>query len=186
MVQTAALRIQPFLIAVVICGLLLLGGRSPAASSLADETVRVAAAQSGQSLEVSSPGSPLAESVRLLGIDAPDPRQDPWGSESTRHLEEWLKGQTVRLEFDGLPQNAYGRKAAYVWLGDTLINEKLVAEGWALAQGTMAFPSSTRSTRYDQRLMAAQEQARLLQQGIWNAAAPLHQTPAEFRKQEDL
>ncbi|MBD1913435.1 MULTISPECIES: thermonuclease family protein [unclassified Leptolyngbya] len=186
MVRTAALLIQLFLIAVVTCGLLLVGGRSPAASPPVDELVRVAAVHSGQSLEVSSARSPLAESVRLLGIDAPDSRQEPWGPEATHQLEQWLKGQTIRLEFDGTLQDAYGRKAAYVWLGHELINEKLVTEGWALAQGSMAFSSGTRSTRYEQRLIAAQEKARLLQRGIWSATAPLHQTPGEFRKQEAL
>lgn len=186
MVRPVTLLIQLFLIAAVTCGLLLVGERSPAASPPAEEIVRVAAIQSGQSLEVSSLRSPLTESVRLLGLDAPDRQQEPWGPEATYQLEQWLKGQTVRLEFDESFSDAYGRKAAYVWLGDELINEKLVATGWALAQGSMAFSSSIRSTRYDQRLMAAQEKARLLKHGIWDAATPLHQTPAEFRKQEAL
>lgn len=185
MVRTVTLLIQLLLIAAVTCGLLLVGRHSPAASPPVDEVVRVAAVQSGQSLEVSSLRSPLAESVRLLGIDAPARQQEPWGPAAAHQLEQWLKGKTVRLEFDEAP-DVYGRKAAYVWLDDELVNEKLVAEGWALAQGAMAYSSSNRSTRYDQQLMAAQEKARLLRRGIWNAATPLHQTPAEFRKQEAL
>jgi len=185
--------IQFLLVLVFVSGLLVGAGHAvqpaarelPAAVSL-DEQVRVAAAQSGQSLEVSSAASPLAESVRLLGIDAPDRQQNPWGSEATEHLSQWLKGQTVRLEFDQNPRDAYGRKAAYVWLGDRLINKEMVAEGWALAQASRAFVSPDRSTRYDLQLMAAQEKARLLGRGIWNLDTPMHQTPAEFRQQEDL
>lgn len=172
------------LLVLLISGLLLLGWAKAIGQPSTDEWVRVAGAQSGQSLEVSSAQSPLAESVRLLGIDAPDARQQPWGPEAAQHLDQWLRGKRVRLEFDQPPQDAYGRKHAYVWLDDALINEKLVAEGWALAQGAFAMGQATRSTRYDQRFLNAQEQARLLHRGLWSVDHPLRQTPAEFRQEQ--
>jgi len=180
------LVIRRLLIGIIVWGLFIIGGHLPAAHSQAIEEVRVMSAPSGQSLEVTGPTSPLAEPVRLLGIDAPDPRQEPWGPEATRHLNQWLQGQTVRLELAAGPEDAYGRKLAFVWLGDTLVNERLVAEGWAMAQASMAFTAADRPTRYDDRLLAAQEKARLLGRGIWHPQTPLRQTPAVFRQQEAL
>ncbi|MEO1148932.1 MAG: thermonuclease family protein [Cyanobacteria bacterium J06638_22] len=143
--------------------------------------VQVAAIKSGQTIEVLDAGSTLRKAVRLIGIEAPDPRQLPWGEAATQALQTKLAGQMVRLEFDQERDDAYGRTLAYVWLGDRLINEAMVEEGWVLAKGRSP-TTDVRNTRYALRLANAQEAARLLHRGIWNPDQPMRQRPSDFRR----
>jgi micrococcal nuclease len=134
---------------------------------------------SGREFEVAGvPTQPdLTERIRLEGIDVPDVGQQPWGTAAKTQLEKRLHHQTVRLETDAEPRDAIGRRLAYVWQGSVLLNEALVADGYALA--TPHLPNS----KYDQRLARAQERARVLGLGIWNADQPMRISPAEFRSQ---
>ncbi len=137
-------------------------------------TVKVERVISGQTLEIA--GQPLVK-VRLIGIEAPDLRQQPWGQAAKQYLTEILKEQPVLLELDREPEDNYGRKMAYVWCDRDLVNEKLVAQGYALA-----VPRSP-NNKYNERLARAQEQARLLGLGIWDSKNPMRLTPSEFRAQ---
>jgi micrococcal nuclease len=141
--------------------------------------VQVAQVVSGQTLEVLdlSQSAPQTERVRLLGIEAPDLAQAPWGALAKTRLAELVAGQTVLLESDVEAQDDYARRLAYIWQNGTLLNEQLVAEGQALAK------SRSPNTKYEQRLAHAQEKARLLGLGIWNPSNPMRQTPGEFRQQ---
>jgi len=156
--------------------------RLGAANEDMEPIVRVASISTGQTIEVLEAGSTMGKGVRLLGIDAPDTRQLPWGEAATQALQARLAGQTVRLEFDQEREDAYGRTLAYVWLGDTLVNEAMVAEGFVLASGRSPADHSA-NTRYALRLADAQEAARLLHRGIWNPAQPLRQLPRDFRRE---
>ncbi len=79
------------------------------------------------------------QSVRLLGIDAPESntarykKTECYGKEAKEYLKERLKGHYIQLTFDEQsPQyDRYGRQIAYVWLGDQLINEELIRKGYA-------------------------------------------------------
>ena len=162
--------------------LLVLWGCQPAPMPQGDR-VRITKAVSGMMLEV----LPLAqqtqaERIRLIGLDAPAFDQDPWDEQAQTYLQTLTLGKTVLLEPDielafqpkaGLPQ-----KLAYVWLDGTLLNEKMIAEGYVLAR------SRSPNLKYDQRLTRAQESARLRGIGIWNPNQPMRQTPGEFRKDE--
>lgn len=149
----------------------------PTLSSV-DQQARVSKVTSGQTIEIlSNAQNPLAEKVVLLGISAPWFQQAPWGEQAWQRLQELAIGKTVELESDIDPQTASDVRQAYVWLDGELLNEKLVAEGWAIAH------SRSPNTKYEQRLAYAQEQARLLGLGIWNPTNPLRQTPAEYRSQ---
>lgn len=141
--------------------------------------VRVRQVASGQALEIvnASGQTPTPQKVRLLGIDAPDLKQQPWGIDAKQRLEELVRAKSVRLEFDVERQDQYGRSLAYVWVGNQLANEQLVAAGYALAM-----PRSP-NVKYQEKLQRAQESARLMGRGIWNPENPLRQTPAEFRRQ---
>jgi endonuclease YncB( thermonuclease family) len=46
-----------------------------------------------------------------------------------------VQGQTVRLELDVQERDRYGRLLAYVYVGDTMVNAELVAQGYARALG---------------------------------------------------
>ena len=77
-------------------------------------------------------------SVRLIGIDTPetkDPRKpvECFGEEASRRAQELLAGSRVWLEYDPTQgrEDRYGRELAFVWTGETLVNEVLVREGFA-------------------------------------------------------
>jgi micrococcal nuclease len=142
--------------------------------------VRVSRVVSGQTLEVLGMAEQpnLISPVRLLGLDAPDLRQNPWGYESRAALARLIGDQekSVTLEFDVQAKDNFGRILAYVWKDDQLLNEELLKQGYAL------FVSRSPNHKYDQRLERAQQWARLMEKGIWNPEKPLRVPPAEFRR----
>lgn len=141
--------------------------------------VKVQRVLSGQTLEVLSRAGqiPLVETVRLLGIDAPDLKQTPWGPKAQDYLAQWLQDQSVLLESDGEATDGYQRRLAYIWKDQILVNEQLVKEGYVLVN------TRGSNSKYEQRLADAQDWARIMGRGIWNPDEPLRQTPAEFRDQ---
>lgn len=167
------------------CCLLLVGcqsNRSPNAI-----TVQVQRIVSGHTIEVLDQTRQTrgGDRVRLIGIEAPDLRQHPWGAAAKARLEQILSEKTgqqlvlqpVILEPDVKPeQDSSGRWPAYVWHNDVLVNEQLVKEGYVLAA------SRAPNNKYDTRLARAQEYARIMGYGIWNPAQPMRLTPAEFRR----
>lgn len=142
---------------------------------------RVERVVSGQTLEIIDPRSvvPALKAVRLIGVAAPDLKQDPWGLLAQRYLEEITLGKEVLLESDRDQSDPYNRVLAYVWLDGVLINEQLVKQGYVLADEQIP------NTKYSQRLLYAQYEARILGQGIWNPEQPLRLTPTEFRRQNE-
>lgn len=145
--------------------------------------VQVQKVLSGQTLEVFNPAQQptVIWRVRLIGIEAPDMKQQPWGVLAKNRLEKLLMAkngqQVIFLEPDQQQQDTYKRWLAYVWRNDVLINEQLVKEGYVLAA-----PRAP-NKKYDERLKRAQEYARLMGYGIWNPDQPMRLTPAEFRRQ---
>ncbi|TAF34883.1 MAG: thermonuclease family protein [Oscillatoriales cyanobacterium] len=117
------------------------------------------------------------QQIRLIGIDAPDLKQQPWGEAAKQRLEQLIGGKEVLLESDIEPKDQFDRKLAYLWQDKILLNELLVKEGYVLAS------VRSRNTKYRQRLANAQEWARLMGKGLWNPERALRQTPAEFRQQ---
>lgn len=131
---------------------------------------------SGQTIEVSGSGLQTTQ-VRLIGIDAPDLQQQPWGQAARTELQKMIGSKPVILEFDLQTKDAFKRQLAHVWQDQLLLNEQVVKAGWAL------FEPRSPNQKYDQRLERAQEQARLMGQGIWNPEQPMRLTPSEFRRQ---
>lgn len=133
---------------------------------------------SGHTLEVIVPSlaNNQIQRVRLIGLDAPNPAQRPWGVQAMEYLRRVDK-QTVLLEFDLEQQDAYNRLLAHVWYQGELLNVALLGEGYALMD------SSLPNVRYEAELRRAQESARLQGLGIWDPANPMRQTPDEFREQ---
>lgn len=154
--------------------LFFLGCTSPRPSGITVEVIRVV---SGNTLEVSL--NFQRQKVRLLGISAPDLRQDPWGKQAQNILESLLgqKPHIVVLETDTTVKDPYNRLLAYVWSDGTLLNEAIVRSGYAL-KGDDAFAG-----KYTLRLQRAQEYARIMGYGIWHDEQPMKLTPWEFRQQ---
>lgn len=141
-------------------------------------TVKVEQVVSGQTIEAIDPQnqSALISRVRLIGVEAPDLQQRPWGEQAKKRLEEAIDSKPVLLEFDVETKDQYDRQLAYVWQDGVLLNEQLIAEGYAL------FQSRSLNTKYDERLENAQEYARIMGRGIWNPEKPMRLTPSEFRE----
>ncbi len=142
---------------------------------------RVERVVSGNTLEVidSSSVVPALQKVRLIGISAPDLKQNPWGIQAQQYLEQLCLGKDVLIESETQQSDRYNRVLAYVWLDGTLLNEHLVKSGYVLANEPVL------NSKYSQRLQYAQYEARILGQGIWNPQKPMRLTPAEFRRQNE-
>jgi micrococcal nuclease len=139
----------------------------PAADFAAVKVLRVV---DGDTIEIEG-----GQRVRYIGIDTPetvDPRKPVqcFGKEAAAKNRVLVEGQEVRLEKDISDTDRYGRLLRYVYVGDTLINELLVSEGYAHAS---SYPPDV---KYQEKLRAAEEEARAEERGLWgNCAAS---TPA--------
>jgi micrococcal nuclease len=110
------------------------------------------------------------ERVRYIGMNTPElhhPEKglEPFGREAAESNRALVGDQTVRLELDVQERDKYGRLLAYVYLGDTMVNAELVANGYAQV---MTIPPNV---RHQDLFLKLQREARLLQLGLWNPAA---------------
>lgn len=153
------------LICLLVCLLLVACQPVPVVEGI---TLQVQQVLTGRDLEVAGvAGQPeITERVRLEGIDVPDLAQQPWGRAARDWLQQVLGNQSVLLESDIEPRDDSGQRLAYLWQNGELVNERLVAEGYALA---VPHPPNH---KYDQRLARAQDRARVMGLGIWNARNP--------------
>ena len=147
-------------------------------SAAADLTATVDYAKSGNTLELLfelNHEAPVT-TIRLAAIEAPDRRQEPWGTQSRDCLAD-LRDQIVRLELVDEQPDAYNRLWAYGWRKRDLINKTSLARGCTyLADPTDQF------SPYYQELLYAQERSRLLGLGIWDPENPLRETAQQFRQ----
>jgi Micrococcal nuclease (thermonuclease) homologs len=72
------------------------------------------------------------EKIRLIGIDAPELGQKPWGQKAKEHLKKLIEESDyyVKIELDIQQRDKYGRLLAYLW--DTKgrnINYMMIKEG---------------------------------------------------------
>ena len=179
---TVVVRLRVFVTRIIILAsfLLLVSCQSHNSSSIIPANVKIARVVSGQSLEVlgmeAQPN--LISQVRLIGLDAPDIRQLPWGEDAKQLVEGLIGGanQAVNLEFDLEAKDKFNRTLAYVWKDKLLLNEEVVKQGYAL------FVARSPNHKYDQRLERAQQWARIMGKGIWNPDKPMRITPGEFRR----
>ncbi len=100
------------------------------------------------------------ERVRYLGINAPESGQ-PFSTEATRENERLVAGRTVSLEFDVQTQDRYQRLLAYVWVGDVLVNEEIVQNGYAVSETIQP------NVKYQDIILKAQQEARSACRGLW-------------------
>jgi micrococcal nuclease len=104
--------------------------------------------------------------VRLIGVDAPELSQRPYGRAAADALERLLPvGTPVLLEPDVEARDRYDRVLAYVWRGDTLVNWRMVREGWAVL---LTMPPNV---QYVDGYTGAQRQAREERRGLWATEA---------------
>ena len=123
-------------------------------------------------------GFPLKiERVRLIGIDAPELGQEPWGRKAKRYLKKLISesGWIVTVEFDVERRDEYGRLQGYLWSKKgTLINERMIEDGYAVLY---TIPPNV---RYADRFIEAQNRAQFKGLGIWGKKG-LTQNPSLWR-----
>lgn len=119
-------------------------------------------------------GSEKGMKIRLIGIDAPEPRNTGtrpkgfFGAESTSYLRELLRGKKVRLEYDVSRLDRYRRTLAYAYLVDgTFINAELVRNGYATV---MTMPPNV---KYAETFNELASKARKQKKGLWKESPSL-------------
>jgi endonuclease YncB( thermonuclease family) len=116
----------------------------------------------GDSLVVTVNG--VTESVRLLGMDAPESGACFYG-ESAHRVDELLENTAIILEADPTQTNRdkFGRLWRYVWLANgRMVNEVLVEEGYAF-EYTYFTPYE-----YQSEFQSAEAQAHTAGIGVWS------------------
>jgi len=114
--------------------------------------------------------------VRLIGVDAPEQGQGEAGRLARQALLRYLPlGRVVRLERDVQAVDRYGRTLAFVWTGDTLVNQAMVREGWAVLYTVPP------DVKYAERLLQAQKEARARRAGLW-ASGGFDCPPRDYRR----
>lgn len=106
------------------------------------------------------------ERIRYIGIDTPETVHPSkpvefFGEEASKKNKEFVEGKTVELEFDIEELDRYDRTLAYIWLGDEMINAKLLVEGYAQIS---TYPPNVRYVDY---FLSLQEEARVNLVGLW-------------------
>jgi len=106
--------------------------------------------------------------VRLIGIDTPEMKNknrtiDCFATEAKQKVESLLNGKEVVLVKDVSETDKYGRLLRYVYLGDEMINDTLVKEGYARIS---TFPPDV---KFKDQFLTSERQAREAQVGLWQA-----------------
>jgi len=100
--------------------------------------------------------------VRLVGIDAPERDQGPFGASARAALLVLVAPRdTVQLEFDVEGRDQYDRLLAYVWKAHAQVNWLLVRQGWAVQ---LTYPPNV---QYVDWFTAAERRAREEGRGLW-------------------
>jgi len=141
-------------IPIVLCGALILGTAEA-------ETVTVLQAIDGDTCLLDD-----GRKVRYLGINAPE-KGDPKFKEATLANNKLVGGKEIRFENGRPRQDKDGRLLAYVFVGDTFVNEELLRQGYAHIRRPLA-------AKYRNLLLKSQEEALAAGRGIWAKAAGGH------------
>lgn len=110
------------------------------------------------------------QTVRYIGIDAPETRGDCFSTESTDRNKELVLGKAVRLEKDVSERDRYQRLLRYVWVDNPsagsgqaiFINDYLVKEGYAKVS---TYPPDV---KYQEKFLESEKYARDNNLGLWS------------------
>jgi micrococcal nuclease len=111
------------------------------------------------------------EHLRYIGIDTPETRvkkgnkfvydPQPFSREATQFNKKLVEGKIVKIEFDLVRKDRYGRLLGYCFIGGTFVNKKLIEEGYAVLY---TYPPNL---KYVDSLAESQKYARKNDKGIW-------------------
>lgn len=118
------------------------------------------------------------EKLRLIGIDAPENKQEPFGQQAKNQLLQFISNGDNTLELDIQERDQYGRILGYLYNNDQLVNLKMLESGWATV---LTIPPNI---KHVQDFLTAQKTAQAKQIGIWDSTNPLKCMPQDFRQGE--
>ncbi|WP_437231141.1 thermonuclease family protein [Planctomicrobium sp. SH661] len=112
------------------------------------------------------------ERVRLLGVNTPETKKpnspiEPFGPEASDFTRQFCEGKWVTLVFDQERFDRYQRTLAFVYLGETCLNEELIRNG--LSKAHLQYPFRNDMKR---RLKAAEAEAISRRVGLWSLELP--------------
>jgi micrococcal nuclease len=111
------------------------------------------------------------ETVRLIGVDAPDLKQVPIGRQAWDVLKALIDGRVVRLETDTTLRDGEQRILAYVYAGDLFVNLEMMKQGMGKVSGTIT------GTPHEKAFRSAEAQAKKEALGIWGPDYPPDDVP---------
>lgn len=114
--------------------------------------------------------------IRLIGVDAPELRQVPWGENSRQALTQLVEGKKVRIETDVRLHDQYDRLLAYVYADGLFVNAEMLRQGQAV-MSTMP-PNVAHIEDYQK----AQQEAKEVRRGLWDSEKLLDVHPDCYRK----
>ena len=136
-----------------------------AADTLTGKVVRIA---DGDTVTVLIGGNQVR--IRLFGIDAPERGQD-YSRKSKEALADLVFEKEVRIVVHD--KDRYGRTVGDIYIGETLVNEKMIKDGWA-----WNYARYSKSKHYAE----LEREAREAKRGLWAGKAPI--PPWDYRAQE--
>jgi micrococcal nuclease len=119
------------------------------------------------------------DSIRLIGIDAPESRVNARAQEAARRsgqdlqviltqgleakafTSKLLAGKAVSVEWDVQRRDRYGRNLAYVWVGNKNASVEIARAGFA--DGLTIPPN----VKYADAISRAVREARIARRGLW-------------------
>lgn len=125
------------------------------------ETAVVKRVIDGDTIELSD-----GKRVRYIGIDtpevvAPGKLVECFGELAREENKRLVEGKTIFLEKDVSEIDKYGRLLRYVYVGDQLINDYLVRQGFARASTYQP------DIKYQDGFLNAEKEARENERGLW-------------------
>ena len=101
------------------------------------------------------------DTIRLLGINAPDKKEKLY-EESSERLAHLVLGKYVRMENDSVNRDGYKRLLRYIFVNNTLVNAEMIREGYAKSYLLQT------NLRYAKRLTDAEGYAKSNKLGMWS------------------
>ncbi len=94
------------------------------------ETAQLVRVIDGDTIDVRING--VEQRVRYVGINTPE-RDEPCYQQATNYNARLIRGQTLTLVRDQSETDRFGRLLRYIYVGNRLVNQELVREGYAEA-----------------------------------------------------
>jgi micrococcal nuclease len=130
-------------------------GNQPNLSESSSKTYTVKTIVDGDTIILSD-----GRKVRYIGINTPE-RDQFFYAEATDFNRRLVDGEEIRLEFDSVQEDEFGRTLAYVFVGDIFVNLEMIRAGWAL------FYDDPDNNRFDELLSKTLSAAKKNHVGMW-------------------